>query len=139
VIRRKSRLESPLGGYLMKRGFRIRTTNEIGEGLAMADEQATDCVLLFGKRFTIDELVGFQNQAAEMDEEGIASVILLSPSQGELVSQLRANRVERVLVEPVLLHDVRTEIESVMASRNETRDDPDSDSKPWTPRIVPGA
>jgi hypothetical protein len=66
---------------------------------------------------SVDELAGFQNEVAEIDHHSMASMIVLAARQREMLSQLRLNRLERLVVQPVSLREVRSELQSALNCR----------------------
>lgn len=121
-IQRTSSQQQALCRYLAKRGYRVVEAADVDEGVALAETQEPDCVILAGKRLDVDQFAGFQNRIAEIDDVSMVSLVLLAPQQRHFLSQLRMNRAERILVQPVSLRELRGEIVSAMSSRTESSD-----------------
>ncbi len=139
LVLRRSRQQQLLSEYLSERGFRILEAESVERGIAVARLSPPDCVVLFGKRLDVNELAGFQNQVSEIDDEFTASVILLAPDQRDILSQLRMNGAERVLVQPVSFRTLRIEMESALNHRKVVHRDSARESQAWNQMIAPRA
>ncbi len=111
-----------LCSYLSKRGYDVLKASDLDEGLTQAEVDSPDCVVLAGKRLEVDQFAGFQNLISEIDDEAMTSVVVLAPKQRHFLSQLRVNRAERVLVQPISLRELRTEIESALDRGSESNE-----------------
>ncbi len=109
-IEHRLRQQNLLRDYLSKRGFRVLVLNDVQRGLKRLENDPPDCVLLMGESIG-DEVVGVFQQAAKLSRPSkFISIAVLAERQSDLGREMKETTLNRVMVQPITLRDVRREI-----------------------------
>jgi eukaryotic-like serine/threonine-protein kinase len=109
-IESRIRLQDVLREYLTKRGFRVLVLSDAERGLNRLKTAPPDCVILMGESIGDDIVRSFQQAVQLGASKSVVCIAVLGESQAACREQLEQSRTARVLVQPITLRELRSEI-----------------------------
>ncbi len=110
-----------LRDFFASRGFRVLLVSDLQRALNRLGSSAPDCLILMGGSIGREILDGFKDAVRRSQDRPIAQVAVLSKDQLTWERRLddTVSTTARVLTHPLVLGDLKTEIQEALACRNE--------------------
>ena len=100
--------------YLAKLGYRVLMLTDLARGLSRVKTSPVDCFLLMADSQGDDITAGFTEFKRWKKSTSIPAVVVLSPKQADWKPVLEESASTHVLLQPIQLRDIRTQLEAVL-------------------------